>query len=161
MADRQTAEGEIGEQRLDVTQRDFAGGGVADVTDGRMSRQPRDDVLGTEILADQAEAAMGVKLFAVVSDNSGCFLPAMLQGMQPQCCQRRRIGMAVNPENAAFLPEMVVVPGVGGQHATAFMRASAARRPVAASVRWCRRPAPSRPTAFYTDCGTTRSEEHT
>src|SRR5579883_1009084 len=63
--------------------------------------------------------------------------------------------MPVNPENAAFLPEMVVVPGLGGQHATAFMRASAARRPVAASLRWCRRPVPSRPTAFYTDCGTT------
>src|SRR5690348_4314479 len=117
-----------------------------------MARQPDDDVLGAEILADQAKATMGVKLLAVVGDDSGRFLAAMLQGMQSQRGQGRRIGMPVNPENAAFLPEMVVVPGVGGHHTTAFMRASAARRPVAASLRWGRRPSPSRSTAFYTDC---------
>src|SRR5579872_5730866 len=155
VADRQAAEGEIGEQRLHVAQRDLAGGGIADVTDCRMSRQPTDDVLGTEILADETEAAMGVKLLAVVGDDSGRFLAAMLQGVQSQRSQGCRIGMPINPENAAFLPEMVVVPGMGGQHATAFVCASTACRPAAASLRWCRWLSPSRPTAFYTDCGTT------
>src|SRR5215469_18743961 len=82
---------------------------------------------------------------------SGRFLAAMLQRVQTQRSQRRGFGVAVDPENAALLPEMVVVPGVGGQHATAFVRAPAARHSAAASHRWYRRPSPSRPTAFYTD----------
>src|SRR5215469_5053936 len=151
MADRQAAESEVGEQWLDIAQRNLAGGRIADMADARMARQPRDHFLGAKIFADQAESAMGMKLFTVIDDDSGRFLAAMLQRVQTQRSQRRGFGVAVDPENAALLPEMVVVPGVGGQHATAFVRAPAARHSAAASHRWYRRPSPSRPTAFYTD----------
>jgi hypothetical protein len=51
---------------------------------------------------------MRAELLAVIGDDAGRFLAAVLQGVQPERGQRRRVGMAVNPEHAAFLVEMVV-----------------------------------------------------
>ena len=78
VADGETAEFEIGEKRLDVAHRHFAGGRVAHMADPGMPRQPADHVLGAEILADMAHGAMGVKLLAVIGDDPGRFLAAML-----------------------------------------------------------------------------------
>ena len=55
-----------------------------------------------KMVADEAETPLCVKLLAVERNNARCFLPAMLQGMQPErrecCC----IGVAEHAEHAAF-----------------------------------------------------------
>src|SRR5205823_14473812 len=68
-----------------------------------------------EIVADEAEAAMGAELLAVVGDDTGRLLAAMLQRMQAECRQCRRVGMAVDPEDAAFVVKMVRV-ALAGRH---------------------------------------------
>ena len=59
VADRQSAELEIGKKRLDVAQRHLAGGGVADMADRGVARQPVDHLLRAEIVADEARARDG------------------------------------------------------------------------------------------------------
>ena len=63
-----------------------------------------------------AHPAVGVELFAVISDDAGRLLPTMLQRVQAERGQRRRVGMAVHPEHAAFLVEVVRIEGIGRRH---------------------------------------------
>ena len=68
-----------------------------------------------------AHAAMGVELLAVIGDDAGRLLAAMLQGMQAERGQRRGLGMAENAEHAAFLMQVVVIErrwgeGRGAEH---------------------------------------------
>src|SRR6266536_4529909 len=58
---------------------------------------------------------MRAELLAVIGDDAGGFLAAVLQGVQPERGQGRRVGMAINPENAAFLVE-VVIAAAGRRH---------------------------------------------
>ena len=116
MADRQPAELEIGEQRLDVALRHFARRRVAHMADRDIAGQAVDDVLRAEIVADQPGPAMRVELPAIVGDDAGRFLAAMLQRMQPKRGQRRRIRMTVDSENAALFVEMIRVGAAGRQH---------------------------------------------
>jgi len=58
---------------------------------------------------DLAEAAMRMELHAVIGDDAGRFLAAMLQRMQPECRQRSGLGMTEHAEYAAFVVEMIVV----------------------------------------------------
>src|SRR5690348_7780918 len=81
-----------------------------------VAEQLADDLLGAEILADMAHAAMGVELLAVIGDDPGGLLAAMLQRVQPEGDERGGIAMAVDAENPAFLAQMVVVVGIGGEH---------------------------------------------
>jgi len=114
VANGETAEFEIGEQRLHVAHRHLAGGGIAHMADGGMALELADHVLRAEILADMAHAAMGVKLLAVVDDDARRLLAAMLEGVQSKRRQGARFGVAINAEDAAFLAEMVVVEGMSG-----------------------------------------------
>ena len=116
VADRQPAEFEIGEQRLDVALRHLAGRGIAHMADRYRAGKAPDDVLRAEIVADQPRAAMRVELAAVIGDDAGGFLAAMLQGMQPERRQRGGVRMAVDPEYAALVVEMIRVSAAGGQH---------------------------------------------
>ncbi len=109
MADRQPAEFEIREQRLDVAHRHFAGRRIAHMADRRMAFETVDHVLRAEILADMTHGAMGVELLAVEGDDAGGFLAAMLQGMKAERRQRGRFGMAENAEYAAFFMRVIVV----------------------------------------------------
>jgi hypothetical protein len=63
-----------------------------------------------------AHGAVSVKLFAVIGDNSGGFLAAMLKGVEPERSQRSGVGMSENPENTAFFMRMVVIEGLCCQH---------------------------------------------
>ena len=91
-AEREAAELEIGEQRLDVAQDRLAGGRIAHMADRRMALAARlDHLLGAEIVADLAQAAMGVELLAVEGDDAGGLLAAMLQGVQAERRLRRRL----------------------------------------------------------------------
>ena len=56
------------------------------------------------MIADQAHAAFGVKAFAVKGDDAGGFLAAMLKGVEAECGERCRIGVAINAEDTAFFP---------------------------------------------------------
>ena len=115
MADRQSAKGEIGEERLDVAQRDLAGRRIPAMTDRRRARQTRDHVLRAEIVADQTGTAMRTELVAVIGDDAGRLLAAMLQCVQPERGQCRRVLVPVDPENPAFLVEPIRFR-VGPQH---------------------------------------------
>jgi len=104
----------LGEERLDVAQTGAAGGGVARVADGAVAGQAVEDVLLGEGIADQADMALDVELAAVIRDDAGGFLAAMLQGVQPERDDGRRVLPSENAEYAAFVVEMVV--GLGGKH---------------------------------------------
>src|SRR5260370_15867846 len=116
VADGEPAELEIGEQRLHVAQRHLAGRGIAHMAEGGMTEEPADDFLRAEILADMTHAAMGMELLAVIGHDPGGFLAAMLERVQAERNQRGGVGMAVNPEDAAFLAQMVVIVGIGCEH---------------------------------------------
>jgi hypothetical protein len=56
-----------------------------------------------------AHAAMGMELLAVIGDDAGRLLAAVLQRMEPEGDERGGVGMAIDAEDAAFLAQMVVV----------------------------------------------------
>ena len=115
MGDRQAAEGEFGEQRLDVAQNRLAGGRIAVVADRRMATQPVDDRGRAEVVADQAKAPVAVEMFAVIGNNARRFLSPVLQRMKAERRIGRRIHMAENAEDAAFRAEFVVAWARHGQ----------------------------------------------
>ena len=61
------------------------------------------------MIADQPLAPFGVEPCAVEGDDAGRLLPAMLQGVQTEGHDRRRVGMAENAEDAAFLAQPVSI----------------------------------------------------
>ena len=61
-----------------------------------------------EVVADEAQAALGVELLAVEGDDAAGFLAAMLQGVQAERGDGRGIGVAEDAEDPAFLAESVV-----------------------------------------------------
>jgi hypothetical protein len=109
MGDCKTAGIEFGEERLDVAQDGFARGGVADMADGGGAGQALDHFAAGEGVADEAEAAFGMEALAVEGDDAGRFLAAMLEGVQAERGERRRIGMAVDAEYTAFLAQHVAI----------------------------------------------------
>ena len=111
MANGEPAELEIGKQRLHVAQRDLTRRRIANMANRSTAAQPFDHLLGAEIVADEALSAMRVELLAVISDDPGGFLTAMLQRMHPERRERCRIGVAIDPEYAAFFVEMIGVQG--------------------------------------------------
>ena len=90
VAEGEAAELEVGEQRLDVALDRIAGRGVAVVADRRCARAgARCAALEVKLSADEAEAARGVEMRAVVGDDAGRFLAAVLQRVQAERRQRR------------------------------------------------------------------------
>jgi hypothetical protein len=81
MSDRETAGAELGEQRLHIAQDSPAGRGVADMADRHIAGQALDYFAAGESIADEAEAAFGVKAAAVKGDDARGFLAAMLKGV--------------------------------------------------------------------------------
>ena len=114
VGDGEAAGVEIGEQRLHVAQDGVAGGGVAVVAEGDVALQAADDVGLVEVVADQAQPALGMEVAAVVGDDAGRLLAAMLQGVQAERGQRRRVLVAEHAEDAAFLAQAVVVGAEAG-----------------------------------------------
>ena len=142
VGDGEPAEGEVGEERLDVAQPGSTGGGVAGVTDGGVAGQALDHGLAGEAVADQAGRLVMVEVLAVEADDAGGLLPAMLERVQAQGRVGRGPAMAVDGEDAALLVELVVVEGravthrrsfrawapAGGRHCRAARRCSPARQ---------------------------------
>ena len=109
VADGEAAGIELGEQRLHVAQDGLAGGRIAHMADGGVAGQAVDHLAAGEGVADQAEAALGVKALAVEGDDAGGFLAAVLQRVQAERGDGGGIGMAEDAEHAAFLAQPVVV----------------------------------------------------
>src|SRR5690242_17080161 len=111
VADGEPAKLEIGKQRLHVAQRNLTRRRIADMANCSTAAQPFDHLLGTEIVTDETLSAMRVELLAVIGDDPGGFLTTMLQSVHPQRSERRGIGVAIDPEYAAFFVEMIGVQG--------------------------------------------------
>lgn len=84
------------------------------MANGAVALQAVDDALLGEGVADQADMAFDMELAAVIGNDAGRFLAAMLQRMQAQCNDGRSVLPAENAEHTAFVVEMVV--GLGGKH---------------------------------------------
>jgi hypothetical protein len=79
------------------------------MADRRLPRQTVDRRSGGEMIADQPLAPFGVEPNAVEGDDASRLLPAMLEGMQAERDNRRRIRMAEDAEDAALLAQPVFV----------------------------------------------------
>ena len=146
----EAAVGKLGEEGLHVAQAGAAGGGVARVADRAGARQPVDHRLLGEGVADQADMALDVELAAVIGDDAGGFLAAMLQRMQPERrrspprpagrrCRTRRIrrGNGRRPRRQAW--SALGPPSGGPLVAEPTYRATAALRRATSSVVRARR----------------------
>jgi hypothetical protein len=66
-----------------------------------------DDTRVREVIADEAEVALGVELAAVEADDARRFLPAVLQRVEAERGERRGFGVAQNAEHAALFMQRV------------------------------------------------------
>ncbi len=107
MGDRETPSLEFGEQGLDVAQRRLAGRRVAHMPDRRRARQAIDRRGAGKMIADQAKATFRMKPHPVEGDDARSLLSAMLQSVQAERHDRRRVGMAEDAEDAALLMQPV------------------------------------------------------
>ncbi len=108
VADGKAAGVEIDEQGLYVAQNDIAGGRVAVVPDGHPPAETRDDVGLAEVVANETKAPLLVEAAAVVGHDAAAFLSAVLQRVQPEGRDGRRVLMPEYAENAALLAEPVI-----------------------------------------------------
>src|SRR5215469_7837465 len=76
------------------------------MADRRLSGQAAQN-LGSEQLRYAAHAAKVMHLATVAGSDSGAFLTAMLQRVQPEICYIGRLGMAIDGDYAAFFMELV------------------------------------------------------
>src|SRR4051812_48920266 len=74
--------------------------------------QAVDHLAAGEALADEAHAALGVEALAVVGDDAGGFLAAMLERVQSERRNRRGIRVAEHAEDAALLTQPVTIKAV-------------------------------------------------
>ncbi len=79
------------------------------MADSASARQALDHIALGEMVADEAEAALGMEALAVEGDDAGGLLAAVLERVQPQRGNGRGIAIADNAEDAAFFPQMVRV----------------------------------------------------
>ena len=107
MGDGDAAGVELGEERLHVAQDGFARRGVAHVPDRRGAGQAGDGGGLGEVVADEAEAPLRVEALPVEGDDAGRLLPAVLEGVEAERGDRRRVGVAEDAEDAALLPQTV------------------------------------------------------
>jgi hypothetical protein len=116
MRHREAARDQLGIKRLDVANRRLAGGRVADMPARGAAVERANHLVAVEIARDMSHRAMRVELVAVPAGDAGGLLAAVLQGMQPERRQRRRLRVAEYAEDAALLVQLVVVIRVRGKH---------------------------------------------
>src|SRR5215469_4823765 len=69
--------------------------------------EPVDHVAPREGVADEPEPALGMEALAVIGDDAGRFLAAVLQGVQTERGDCGGVGVAVDAEDAALLAQAV------------------------------------------------------
>src|SRR6202171_5700919 len=80
---------------------------VAGVADGRRAGQAGDGSL-VEDVGDQAHGLVQVDGLAVPAGDAGRLLPAVLQRVDAEIAQVRRLGVGVDAENAALVVKLIV-----------------------------------------------------
>jgi hypothetical protein len=115
VGDGEASEVELGEQRLHVAQDGGAGGGVARMTHGHVAGEARHHRFIVEVLGDMAHAAVAVELTAVVGNDPGGFLAAVLERMQAERSVGGSVGIADDAENPTLLLQVIVIEGIGGE----------------------------------------------
>jgi hypothetical protein len=83
---------------------------------GGVARKPPDNLVAVEISRNMAHGAVGMELNAVPAGDSRRLLPAMLESMEPQSDHGCRRVRAADPENSAFLAQLVVVERIRRKH---------------------------------------------
>jgi len=81
-----------------------------------MAAQLLDHGLLVEAVGDMTERAMRMEPLAVEGDDAGCFLTAMLEGVETENGVGGDFIDAVDAYNSALFLEMVVVEGVRREH---------------------------------------------
>ena len=110
MADGEAAAFELGEQRLHVAQNGLAGGRIAHMADRGGAGQAVDHLAAGEVVADETKPAFRVEALAVVGDDAGGFLAAVLERVQAERGDGGGVGMVEDAEDAALLAQAI---GVG------------------------------------------------
>jgi hypothetical protein len=85
------------------------------MADRHAALEPLKHVRFRKVIADETHAALGVKLAAIVRDDAGRFLPAMLKRVQTKRRDRGCVGMIEDAEHAAFFAKPVITVAREGQ----------------------------------------------
>ena len=109
MGDREAAAVELREEGLDITQNRLARGRVAGMADGGEAFQALDGGPVGEVVAHEAQPALGVEDRTVVGDDARRLLAAMLQGMEAEGRDGGRFRVPVDAEDAAFFAQGIAV----------------------------------------------------
>src|SRR5206468_10608712 len=96
-------------ERLAVLEHGRAAGRVAVVADGEAAAEPRQDLLA-EDLRHVAHAAVADEGLPVRGHDARRLLPPVLEGVEAQVRERRRLRMAEDADHAALLVELVEHP---------------------------------------------------
>src|SRR5690606_34805341 len=91
---------------LGVLDAAIAGRAVAHVPDGPVARQLVQSSRVEDVL-DQTQVLLDVELATVGGDDAGRFLAAVLEGVQSEIGEIRRLGGSEDAENATFLFQLV------------------------------------------------------
>ena len=83
---------------------------------GDVAGERPNHLVAVEIARDMAHGAVGVEVGPVPAGDTGSFLPAMLERVEPQRDHCRGSVSAMNTEDAALLAQLVVVKRVRRQH---------------------------------------------
>ena len=81
------------------------------MADRYAARQAVDDLAARERVADETEPALGMKPAAVIADDAGRFLAAVLESMKAERGDGGGVGVSVDAEDAAFLAQPVAIEG--------------------------------------------------
>lgn len=73
------------------------------MADRNTAGQAVDHLAAGEGVADETEAAFGVEAIAIVGNDAGSFLAAVLKSVETEGGNGGGVGMAVDAEYAAFL----------------------------------------------------------
>ena len=106
MRDRDLAVGAVDQERLRVLQPALTGGRVAGVADRQMPGQPS-SARFVERVGDLPHRPRDAHLAPVGGDDARALLAAMLQRVQAEVGEVRRLGMPEDPEDAAFVFEFI------------------------------------------------------
>jgi hypothetical protein len=89
------------------------------MADARAAGELADDVVAIEIAGDVTHRPMRMEMLFVEGRDARGFLPAVLQRMQPERDEARRIVGTPDAKDAALFMQFVIVERIGRQHVPA------------------------------------------
>ena len=107
VSDGDGAEAVVGQEGLDVFEHGLAGGGVADVANGRGAGEAGELGL-VEDVGDEADAGDGLEVVVVDGYDAGTFLAAVLEGVEGQGAETGGFRVAVDAHHAALFTGLLV-----------------------------------------------------